>query len=121
MSLSILAFGLQGVRGASAVHGVQEDSGTQTLNDREGQVRILEPGAADTSTVNIGVVIHFERDDGEELEPITILGVWDADVDSRIFANGSDLAQRMLGKTPGDAVEIDGGSAIITRIEPWKG
>lgn len=52
---------------------------------------------------------------------MTILGVWDADLDRRIFANGSDLAQRLLGKSPGEVVEIDGGSATITRIEAWNG
>ena len=55
------------------------------------------------------------------VEPITILGAWDADLDRRIFANGSELAQRMLGSAIGDEVEIDEGSATITRIEPWSG
>ena len=66
-------------------------------------------------------MIHLESEDGDVLEPLTILGVWDANLDRRIFANGSELAQRMLGKSPGDAVEIDGGSATITHIEAWNG
>ena len=84
-------------------------------------VRILEPGAADTSSVNIGTVVHLESEEGEALEPITILGVWDADLDRRIFASGSELAQKILGKSPGDSVITDEGSSIITRIEAWKG
>ena len=126
---------LKGINAAAAEGDLRENFEYHMLRDRQelqsaraaklqealAVVRILEPGAADTSTVNIGTVIHLEGKDGEALEPVTILGMWDADLDRRIFANGSDLAQRMLGRTPGDVVEIDDGSATITRIEAWKG
>ena len=126
---------LKGINAAAAEGDLRENFEYHMLRDRQelqsaraaklqeelAVVRILEPSAADTSTVNIGTVIHLESEDGEVLEPMTILGVWDSDLDRRIFANGSDLAQRMLGKSPGDAVEIDGGSATITRIEAWTG
>ena len=64
---------------------------------------------------------YFEGENGEALEPITILGAWDANLEQRIFANGSEIAQRMLGRTQGDVVKIDDGSATITRIEAWTG
>jgi transcription elongation factor GreA len=126
---------LKGINAAAAEGDLRENFEYHMLRDRQelqsaraaklqealAAVRILEPGAADLSSVNIGTVIHLESEDGEELEPVTILGMWDADLDRRIFANGSDLAQRMLGRTVGDEVEIDDGSATITRIEPWKG
>jgi len=126
---------LKGINAAAAEGDLRENFEYHMLRDRQElqsaraaklqealtAVRILEPGAADTSTVNIGTVIHLENEDGEALEPVTILGMWDADLDRRIFANGSDLAQRMLGRTPGDVVEIDDGSATITRIEAWNG
>jgi len=126
---------LKGINAAAAEGDLRENFEYHMLRDRQelqsaraaklqealAAVRILEPGAADTSIVNIGTVIHLESENGETLEPVTILGMWDADLDRRIFANGSDLAQRMLGRTVGDAVEIDDGSATITRIEPWKG
>jgi len=126
---------LKGINAAAAEGDLRENFEYHMLRDRQElqsaraakiqeeltQVRILEPGAADVSAVNIGTVIHLEDEDGNILEPITILGAWDADLDRRIFANGSDLAQRMLGRKPGDEVEIDDGSATITRIEPWNG
>jgi len=126
---------LKGINAAAAEGDLRENFEYHMLRDRQelqsaraaklqealAAVRILEPGAADTSIVNIGTVIHLESENGETLEPVTILGMWDADLDRRIFANGSDLAQRMLGRTVGDEVEIDDGSATITRIEPWKG
>jgi len=126
---------LKGINAAAAEGDLRENFEYHMLRDRQElqsaraakiqeeltQVRILEPGAADVSTVNIGTVIHLEDEDGNTLEPITILGAWDADLDRRIFANGSGLAQRLLGRTPGDEVEIDDGSATIIRIEAWKG
>jgi transcription elongation factor GreA len=126
---------LKGINAAAAEGDLRENFEYHMLRDRQElqsaraaklqeeltAVRILEPGAADVSTVNIGTVVHFEGEDGKTLEPITILGVWDADLDRRIFANGSELAQRMLGKSTGDTVEIDDASATITRIEAWQG
>jgi transcription elongation factor GreA len=125
----------KGINAAAAEGDLRENFEYHMLRDRQElqsaraaklqeeltAVRILEPGAADVSTVNIGTVIHFEGEDGEALEPITILGVWDADLERRIYANGSELAQRMLGKSAGDTVEIDDASATITRIEAWQG
>jgi len=126
---------LKGINAAAAEGDLRENFEYHMLRDRQElqsaraakiqeeltQVRILEPGSADASTVNIGTVIHLEDKDGNAVEPITILGAWDADLDRRIFASGSELAQRMLGRVPGDEVEIDDGSATITRIEPWTG
>jgi transcription elongation factor GreA len=126
---------LKGINAAAAEGDLRENFEYHMLRDRQelqsaraaklqeelAVVRILEPGAADTSTVNIGTVIHLKSADGKTLRPITILGIWDSDLDRRIFASGSDLAQRMLGKSAGDVVEIDDGSATITRIEAWNG
>jgi transcription elongation factor GreA len=126
---------LKGINAAAAEGDLRENFEYHMLRDRQELqsaraakiqeeltlVRILEPGSADASAVNIGTVVHLEDQNGKTLEPITILGGWDADLDRRIFANGSELAQRMLGRTPGDEVEIDDGSATITRIEPWTG
>jgi transcription elongation factor GreA len=126
---------LKGINAAAAEGDLRENFEYHMLRDRQElqsaraaklqeeltTVRILEPGAADTSTVNIGTVVHLEDESGMPIEPITILGAWDADLDRRIFANGSELAQRILGSTPGDTVEVDEVAATITRIEAWDG
>jgi transcription elongation GreA/GreB family factor len=126
---------LKGIKAAAAEGDLRENFEYHMLRDRQElqsaraaklqeeltTVRILEPGAADTSTVNIGTVVHLEDESGTPIEPITILGAWDADLDRRIFANGSELAQRILGSTPGDTVEVDEVAATITRIEAWDG
>ena len=126
---------LKGINAAAAEGDLRENFEYHMLRDRQelqsaraaklqeelAVVRILEPGAADTSTVNIGSVIHLAPEGGEPLLPITILGVWDADLDRRIFANGSDLAQRLIGCEVGDRVEVEDRAATITSIEAWEG
>ena len=124
---------LKGINAAAAEGDLRENFEYHMLRDRQelqsaraakiqedlSVVRILEPGAADTSTVNIGTVVHFDGKGDEPLAPITILGAWDSDLDRRIFANGSDFAQKLLGRTPGEEVELAEGSATIARIEAW--
>ncbi len=126
---------LKGINAAAAEGDLRENFEYHMLRDRQelqsaraaklqgelSSVRILDPGAADTSTINIGTVIYFTGKDGAPIEPMTILGAWDADLDQRIYANGSDLAQRLLGCAAGDEVELEEGTATITRIEAWDG
>jgi transcription elongation factor GreA len=126
---------LKGIQAAAAEGDLRENFEYHMLRDRQelqsakaakiqqelAIVQILEPGTADTSAVNIGTVVHAQADDGRAFEPITILGAWDADVDRRIFANGSGVAAALLGKKIGDRVEVDGDEATITEILPWGG
>jgi len=122
---------LKGINAAAAEGDLRENFEYHMLRDRQelqsakaaklqrelAIVRILEPGAADTSSVNIGTVVHFEGG----TRPVTILGSWDGDVDHRVYANGAEISQRLLGCTIGDEVEIDGEIARIARIEAWSG
>jgi transcription elongation factor GreA len=122
---------LKGINAAAAEGDLRENFEYHMLRDRQElqsaraaklqrelrEVRTLEPGKADTDRVNIGTVVHFEG----ETEAVTILGVWDADVDRRVFANGSGLAEALLGRTVGDEVEIEGEIVTIARIEAWNG
>jgi transcription elongation GreA/GreB family factor len=66
-------------------------------------------------------VVHFEDLSGNKIEPLTILGPWDADIKRRIFANGSDLARSLLERRIGDEVEVGGANARITKITAWNG
>ena len=122
---------LKGINAAAAEGDLRENFEYHMLRDRQelqsaraaklqrelGEVRILEPGKADTSKVNIGTVVLFDGD----AEPLTILGVWDADVDRRVFANGSGLAEGLLGCAVGDEVEVEGKPVTIASIEAWTG
>jgi len=122
---------LKGINAAAAEGDLRENFEYHMLRDRQelqsaraaklqrelGEVRILEPGAADTSAVNIGTVVHFDGG----VQPLTILGSWDADIERRVFANGAEISQKLLGRAIGDEVEVDGLTTTIARIEPWTG
>ncbi|MCP4896707.1 MAG: hypothetical protein GY906_06985 [bacterium] len=126
---------LKGINAAAAEGDLRENFEYHMLRDRQelqsaraaklqrelGEVRVLEPGAADASSVNIGTIVHFETTPETDLQPVTILGIWDADVENRIFANESEFAQRMLGLEVGSELEIDNTSARVVRIEAWPG
>lgn len=123
---------LKGINAAAAEGDLRENFEYHMLRDRQelqsaraaklqrelGEVRVLEPGAADTSRVNIGTVVRFADD---AVPPLTILGAWDADVDRRVFANGSGLAEQLLGRRVGDEVEVEGRTVEIAGIEAWRG
>jgi len=125
---------LKGINAAAAEGDLRENFEYHMLRDRQelqsaraaklqeelAVVRVLEPGAADTSAVNIGTVVHLEGEGENPVAPICILGAWDADLERRIYANGSELAQRVLGLKPGDQVELEEGMVTISRIESWK-
>jgi transcription elongation factor GreA len=122
---------LKGINAAAAEGDLRENFEYHMLRDRQElqsaraaklqkelrEVRTLDPGKADTGKVNIGTIVHFEG----EVEPLTILGVWDADVDRRVFANGSGLAEALLGHKIGDDAEIEGKIVTIASIEAWQG
>jgi transcription elongation factor GreA len=124
---------LKGIQAAAAEGDLRENFEYHMLRDRQelqsakaakiqqelAIVQILEPGTADCTAVNIGTVVHFADRAGQPITPITILGSWDADVDRRIFANGSGVAEAMLGKKVGDQANVDETTAVITDIQPW--
>jgi len=126
---------LKGIQAAAAEGDLRENFEYHMLRDRQelqsakaakiqqelAIVQILEPGTADNTSVNIGTVVHMEDGAGRPMTPITILGSWDADVNRRIFANGSGVAEALLGKKIGDQADMDNTTAVITDIQPWTG
>lgn len=126
---------LKGINAAAAEGDLRENFEYHMLRDRQelqsaraaklqedlGRVRTLEPGAADASKVNIGTVVTFGQSPGASVEPLTILGAWDADPEHRKFANGTDLAKSLLGHEIGDAVTVEEMETQIVTIEAWEG
>jgi transcription elongation factor GreA len=124
---------LKGIQAAAAEGDLRENFEYHMLRDRQelqsaraaalqrdlARVQILQPGSADTSKVNIGTIVRLTDGGGAPLQPITILGSWDADPSRRIFANDSGLAQLLLGRTVGDTVEVEGVPATISGIYAW--
>ncbi len=127
---------LKGINAAAAEGDLRENFEYHMLRDRQelqsaraakiqeelAVVRILDPGAADTSTVNIGTVVHFADEEGSAdraLDHPRSLGR---------RSRAEDLRQR-FGTRPDDFSGVPKATrwrsttstATITRIEAWKG
>lgn len=61
----------------------------------------------DTSQVSIGTVVELAFDDGTT-ESYSILGAWDSVPEKHIVSYQAGIGQALLGKKPGDPVEIAG-------------
>ncbi len=126
---------LKGIHAAAAEGDLRENFEYHMLRDRQelqsaraaamqrdlARVQILNPGSADTSRVNIGTVVQLNDENGEALQPVTILGSWDADLGRRVFSNDSGIAHSLLGRSVGDSVRVEGVQATISRIDAWTG
>jgi transcription elongation GreA/GreB family factor len=88
----------------------------------EGELRRVQPIASeiDTSEVRIGTRLQLEGDDGAP-RSLAILGPWESDPEADIISYESELAQELLGKKPGDRVEVAGEGYTLAGIEMWEG
>jgi transcription elongation GreA/GreB family factor len=82
-----------------------------------GRARVINPATVDTSRVRVGTRVWLEPPSGGERRAVTILGPYEADPEKGILSHGSDAAQALLDKSPGDAVKFDGGAWTVESIE----
>ncbi len=87
------------------------------LNQQLERARVLDPAKIDASQVRVGTRLQLEGDQGERT--LTILGPWESDPEAGIISYESDLAERLLGLSPGDDAEVEGLSYRIAGIEPF--
>jgi len=60
--------------------------------------------------------VRLDNGAGNVME-YSILGPWDADTDHGVISYLSPFAQLLLGRKPGDSVEMDGQPFQITEIQ----
>ena len=82
------------------------------------KVRIIDPSAVDASSVSIGTRVELQGTDGGS-RVMTILGPWESDPDSGIYSYLSEFAKRILGRSPGDEVTLEGRNWRVGSVEPW--
>lgn len=78
----------------------------------------------DTSRVSIGTTVTLVGPSGTEKH--TILGAWDADPSRNIISYLTPTARALMGRQPGDMVELprEDGSTVtlrVEKIEPFQG
>ncbi|MEL7059005.1 MAG: GreA/GreB family elongation factor [Acidobacteriota bacterium] len=81
------------------------------------RVRPIDPEQIRGDEIAIGARVTFRDANGTECS-YTILGPWESDPDAGILSNESELAQRLVGKKAGDAVELPDGSFTVATIAP---
>ncbi|HEY2294977.1 MAG TPA: GreA/GreB family elongation factor [Thermoanaerobaculia bacterium] len=88
-----------------------------SLNSDLQRVRLIEPGGMDTSEVRIGTRIHLK---GARPRVVTILGPWESKPEEDVISYESDLAKDLIGRKPGDDVNLGGEGWTVERIEPFR-
>jgi transcription elongation GreA/GreB family factor len=82
------------------------------------RVRIIDPARIDLSRVRVGTRVWLEPQGGGDRRTVTILGPYEAAPEKGIVSNGSEAAQGLLEREPGEAVRFDGAGWTISSIEP---
>lgn len=76
------------------------------MQDEIARARVIHPDDAPTEHVGIGSRVRLEPVGGGAEVTVDFLGVWDGDVQNRVFSYKTKLAQEMMGKRIGDTVEL---------------
>jgi len=85
------------------------------LQQELSRARVIEPEQIDTGTVSVGCRVELTGDDGT-VHHYSILGPWDADHEHGIISFQSPLARKLLGRKPGDLIQLDNRTLKITTI-----
>lgn len=81
---------------------------------------LFEITEGETELVRIGSEVVVKNEDGEE-EQYTIVGKAEADPRKGLISNESPIGQALLGKRPGDVVEVEvpGGTLTLTILRTY--
>ncbi|MEO0026627.1 MAG: transcription elongation factor GreA [candidate division WOR-3 bacterium] len=85
------------------------------LQQELSRARVIEPEQIDTGTVSVGCRVELTGDDGT-VHHYSILGPWDADHEHGIISFQSPLARKLLGRKPGELIQLDNRTLKITAI-----
>jgi transcription elongation GreA/GreB family factor len=89
-----------------------------TLQQELSRARPLDASKVDVSEVRVGTRVKLVS--GAEEKLATILGPWDSNPEAAVYSYQSEFAQKLLGKKPGESVDLDGRLWQVAAIRPWK-
>ncbi len=87
------------------------------LNRDLERVRIIDPTQVNSSEVRVGSRVELQGEEDRRL--VTILGPWESDPERDVISYDAELGQVLLGRKPGEEIQLSGERLKITRIEPW--
>jgi len=79
------------------------------------RARPIDLAAIDPGQVRVGTRVTLAVDGGAERE-VTLLGPWESAPERGVVSYETELGERLLGKTVGDEVEVDGAPARVAAI-----
>ncbi len=89
------------------------------LNHDLSRVRPIDASQVSGDEVVIGSRVHLVTDAGNEWT-ITVLGPWESEPEQNILSSESEIAQKILGLTVGDTVELAGDFFRVETIEAYR-
>jgi transcription elongation factor GreA len=81
------------------------------------KVRIIDPATVDASRVRVGTRVWLQPLRTGERRAIVILGSYEADPEKGILSHGSEAAQALLERIPGETVRFDGAAWTVETVE----
>lgn len=85
------------------------------INRQLSRARPIDFSAIDPSQVRVGTRVTLAGPAGERV--LTILGPWESEPEQGIVSYESDLAASLLGKSPGERVEVAGEPCEVVGVE----
>ena len=68
-------------------------------------VHATDFSGADTSSVNIGTIVHLKDDAGTAVQ-YTVLGAWDSIAEENVVSYLSEIGMTLMDAKPGDRMEV---------------
>jgi transcription elongation GreA/GreB family factor len=81
-------------------------SRVRKMSEELSKAKIIEPGSAPSDHVSVGSRVTLQGPDGRSVD-VKFLGPWDSDTERGIYSYQTRLAEALLGKKPGESVEIE--------------
>ncbi|MFZ5786042.1 MAG: GreA/GreB family elongation factor, partial [Acidobacteriota bacterium] len=88
------------------------------LQEDLSSVRLIDPATVDASQVRVGTRVRLVPEEAAEARELTILGPYEADPGRGIVSFGTEVAEAVLGRSPGDEIQLDGRTWRIASISP---
>jgi transcription elongation GreA/GreB family factor len=91
----------------------------EALSGELSRSKPIDLARLDLSRVGIGTVVLLRDDAGDERR-LTLLGPWESAPESGVLSYQSEVARSLLGRRPGDEVELEGKSYRVMAISPAR-